>query len=373
MKRTIITTLGLILLSFIIMCTILQFIIFPSKIASEVSNDTWGSIISTFFAGTLGGLIAILGIWGQLNHEKKVKSKSVKIYLEYIKEINYKDHNQLFKIFVCALQNFYSGVGDLAQNNKKNISLFKGFDSNYINQNLDEILKLKNAKDILHLIDVVETFNTTTFKNHLELSMKKKDLLNSLIINCPSVNRLREFCNNNTILLTYFYHSDCNEEFLENFNKIQIAMINKCNTFKELKLTVLELVNKNYCTLLLIQEKNIAKQALAIEAVSQINSEILYLLLCEITAEIRILRIELEKKLKANFSELQNLKESSSVKGIRILEGIKIRRTLLKEDIIEIKEKMKEMEELLEVLREDISFLKIMFATFNKIRFLEIK
>lgn len=373
MKRTITTTLGLILLSFIIMCTILQFIIFPSKIASEVSNDTWGSIISTFFAGTLGGLIAILGIWGQLNHEKKVKSKSVKIYLEHIKEINCNNHNQLFKIFIYALQNFYSGVGDLAQNNRENISLFKGFDSNYINQNLDEILKLKNAKDILQLTDSVETFNTTTFKNHLDLSMKKKDLLDSLMSSCPSVNLLREFCNNNTILLTYFYHSDCNEELLENFKKIQVAIINKCNTFKELKPTVLGVVNQKFYTLRLIKEKDIAKQALAIEAASKINSEILYLLQCEITVEIFALKDELEEKFKANLNELQNLKESSSLKGIRILEGIKIRRTLLKEDIIEIKEKMKEMEELLEVLREDISFLKILFATFNKIRILEIK
>lgn len=373
MKKTITTTLGLILLSFIIMCAILQFIVFPSKIASEVSNDTWGTIISTFFAGTLGGLIAILGIWGQLNHEKKVKSKSIKIYLEHIKEINCKNHNQLFKIFIWTLQNFYSGAGDLAQNNKKKISLFKEFDSNYINQNLDEILKLKNAKDILQLIDVVENFNATTFKTHLELSIKKKDLLDSLSGSCPSVALLNEFCNANIILLTHFYNSDCSEQILEKFKKKQIEIINKCNTFKTLKPTVLDVVNQKYYNLRLFEEKDIAKQILAIEAASIINSKILFLLQCEITAEIYILRPKLEKKLKANLSELQTLKEASSVKGIKVLEGIKIKRTLLKEDIIEIKEKMKEMEELLEILREDISFLKIIFAAFNKIRVLEIK
>ena len=76
------------------------------------------------------------------------------------------------------------------------------------------------------------------------------------------------------------------EKLLEKFKEIQIAIINKCNTFKDLKPAVLDVVNQKYYSLRLIKEKDIAKQALAIEAASKINSEILYLLQCEITAEI---------------------------------------------------------------------------------------
>lgn len=156
---------------------ILESFIFPNNYPSYLSNAQWGAFISTYFAGTLGGVIALLGISYQLKqdkesineqlrldrekieNEKTEKLNRLKNYVKYfikknIESVHFEEMLILSEIQISYNRNL---LGEDLENDTK--FLFE-FDNNYIQNNIDQILKLGDiGEEILDLNSKVITFN----------------------------------------------------------------------------------------------------------------------------------------------------------------------------------------------------------------------
>ncbi len=147
--------------------------------AGVLTKPEWSGVLSNYYGGVLGGLIAIYGIHWQMSREEEEKKKRVKVYIKNIidRNINMKD----FK------ENLLSGEKILSWRTfsiapKKNEYLYK-FSEKYIDDNVDTILTLKGScsggsisEDIFLLKSYIEEYNY--FINELLLnSLEKKRVI----------------------------------------------------------------------------------------------------------------------------------------------------------------------------------------------------
>lgn len=171
--------------AFILVCLLIIAVIYL-PFYSPISNGEWATVISTFFAGTLGGLIALGGIWWQLNHEKEEKKKRVKEYLIYIidKSLNseYLINSLIYSETLISYTRNLLGNLDKTEEQK----LLTEFDENYFNGNIDIILSLKNGKEVIELNNNIKMLNkcyNRTFYNTLKKNeiMKETNELQNVI------------------------------------------------------------------------------------------------------------------------------------------------------------------------------------------------
>jgi len=146
-----------IVVTFFIIC-IGIYVTVSSEIPSPITNDQWVTIISTFFAGTLGGLIALGGIWWQLSHEKEQKKERVNIYIKYILKKNLKKDTCQNLLLSEGIINYSTTISDCRSTTDK---LLYEFDTNYINENIENILGLKNGVRLFDLSKKVSKYNET--------------------------------------------------------------------------------------------------------------------------------------------------------------------------------------------------------------------
>jgi len=155
LKRIILVILGLSFIGFLIIWGLLDKIILPSSRFSNIKNDEWINFIVTYSSGVLGGLIAIVGIWWQLNHEKKEKRKRVKKYIKHIIEENLSIEIKENQKNILYYQPYFSKAVQ-----QKNItSYFIEFSPEYFNENLDTILTFKESKKIIKLFREMASLN----------------------------------------------------------------------------------------------------------------------------------------------------------------------------------------------------------------------
>lgn len=133
------------------------------------------TIISTFFAGTLGGLIALGGIWWQLNHEKEEKKDRVLRYIKYIVQSNKNDERMIEDLLeserLIDYHNFFTGF-----ESEERYQL-KEFESSYIKDNINEMLKFSFCESVFDLEQKILDYNKASkyqWKNHYKRSILKE-------------------------------------------------------------------------------------------------------------------------------------------------------------------------------------------------------
>lgn len=163
----------------IILWGILEFIIFDNNYPSYLSNAQWGAFISTYLAGTLGGVIALLGIGYQLKHDKDKTKYRIKNYIKYFIKKNIGNQHFEYMLILSEMQLSYerSLLGEEIEDDTK---FLLEFDNNYIRDNTDEILKLGDiGESILDLNSEIIKFNKVYSKMLNNLN-NKKDFLDKL-------------------------------------------------------------------------------------------------------------------------------------------------------------------------------------------------
>lgn len=166
-----------ILLAFVATC------FFISKIYSPITNEQWITIISTFFAGTLGGLIALGGIWWQLNYEKEETVHKVNRYIHYI--VLRKNINKIIENNHDFEDEFINIFKELKYRNSKisstygtqQIKYFFEFDEDYIHNNINTILDNSNGEEILNLQSEIKLFNLDYHHLIVDRSFEKEEIL----------------------------------------------------------------------------------------------------------------------------------------------------------------------------------------------------
>lgn len=171
-----------IVIAFFIVCVGIYYTVL-SEIPSPITNDQWVTIISTFFAGTLGGLIALGGIWWQLNHEKKETINKVNRYIRYIvirKNINNINENDIDfedKFINIFKELKYKNSKISSTYGAKQIKFFFELDENYISKNIDIILDNQAGEEILNLQSEIKLFNLDYHHLLVERSSEREKML----------------------------------------------------------------------------------------------------------------------------------------------------------------------------------------------------
>lgn len=172
MKKVIAYVISGIIFMFFILWGLLDFIIIPSTWESNITNSEWITFIATYSAGTLGGLIAILGIGWQLNHEKKEKTKRVKKYINFIINKNLKIEKLIdSEILISYNKPLFGNV-----NKQEKIKLLIEFDQNYFDGNIDDIISLDNGEEIIELNNNVIALNNI-YNRNFSNALDKHNLL----------------------------------------------------------------------------------------------------------------------------------------------------------------------------------------------------
>lgn len=168
----------LILLFFVIMILALDTIL-ASKTPSVITNDHWVTIVPTYFAGTLGGLVALIGIWWQLDHEKRDKAKRVKEYISYILKEN-KNIPDIITGLISVEQGLsYTRTWFVDESEEFDQQVFIEFNQNYLNDNIDTILSLEKGKEILSVNQKINNLNKL-YNKSMKTSIIKKEMLKQL-------------------------------------------------------------------------------------------------------------------------------------------------------------------------------------------------
>jgi hypothetical protein len=145
--------------SFIILCGVLEIIILPSKASSYISNDQWITFITTYFSGLLGASLSIFGIGWQLDQKEIKERKRVEDYIRYIlKKIDNEFLLEELQKTEVIISYGNTLCGDDSLKSEKIILLYE-FNQGYINQNIDNILSLKNGEKIIELSEKIIKFN----------------------------------------------------------------------------------------------------------------------------------------------------------------------------------------------------------------------
>ena len=180
MKNIIGPILGGSIALFVAIWIILECIILPSKVPSYISNSEWITFIGTYFSSVLGGTIAIVGIWWQLEQPKKEHKKRVEGYLKHIIDENLKDKEELEKkILNLECMTSYTREYFAPQNRDEISNLFDEFEINYFNNNIDIILSFDFGKKIIDINKKINDFNKE-YKKYIERLHLKYNFLISL-------------------------------------------------------------------------------------------------------------------------------------------------------------------------------------------------
>jgi hypothetical protein len=216
-KNVIIKSLIGIIGVFIIICLLIIAVAY-TPLYSPITNGEWATVIATFFAGTLGGLIALGGIWWQLNHEKEEKKKRVKKYLKYIISQNKTKQNDFLLEFIRSLT-FRSVIAEM-KIIESSVDKFDEFSEDYFDKNIESILNLENCDSIMKLQTKIKKINKIYHDNY-ESYYDRKSIFENKDDNFED---LISLIGNYSAILTYIdQHKTVVanlDKFLETFNEL---------------------------------------------------------------------------------------------------------------------------------------------------------
>lgn len=262
---------------FFLICGLLEFIVIPSKTITNIGNSDWITITVTYFAGTMGGLIAFGGIAWQLNHEKKGKKKRLNNYIDFILKENLSKVKKKDSIIrkLLTIEGSINYSTTLMDNRDISYKLLEEFDPNYMNENIDNILMLSNGEKILKLSKKIILFNRLS-KEQLENFQKKNKLRNSF-------SKLREECGliknkekEKLYMIFYSLHSFCN--FTSNISfglVIKKSKLPSANVDKDIYTKIKSLID-------ISKENKKITEIAALEKITEINKELLEITLLKL-------------------------------------------------------------------------------------------